>query len=210
MGQLSIVQRKSLERATVQYQEHLPEAEEYLLGRGIGLEAARSSALGVVRDPIPGHEHLVGRLAIPYMTPAGPVNMNFRCTQKHKCKEAGHPKYIMWTGLEVNLYNVSALSTAGSAIAVAEGEIDALSSTLAGIPCVGISGANKWQDHWNNIFEDFSRIYVWQEGDDAGKKFGDRLVSEVAAIRVPLPSSQDVNSIWVEQGKDALRARIRK
>jgi len=210
MGQLSIVQRKSLERATLQYQEHLEEAEKYLAGRGIDLEAARSSALGVVRDPIPGHEHLNGRLAIPYMTPGGPVNMNFRCIQDHKCKDFGHPKYIMWSGLEVNLYNVEALHVAGSAIAVAEGEIDALSSSLAGIPCVGISGANKWQDHWNNIFEDFTRIYVWQEGDEAGKKFGDRVVMEVGAIRVPLPDSQDVNSIWIEQGKDALRARIRK
>jgi DNA primase len=136
--------------------------------------------------------------------------MNFRCMQNHKCKDAGHPKYIMWSGLEVNLYNVEALHVAGSAIAVAEGEVDALSSTLAGIPCVGISGANKWQDHWNNIFEDFTRIYVWQEGDEAGKKFGDRLVGEVGAIRGPLPTAEDVNSIWVEQGKDALRARIRR
>ena len=210
MAQPSIVVRKSLERATLQYQEHLAEAEGYLAGRGIDLEAARSSALGVVRDPIPGHEHLNGRLAIPYMTPAGPVNMNFRCMQSHKCKDVGHPKYIMWSGLEVNLYNVSALHIAGSAIAVAEGEVDALSSTLAVIPCVGISGANKWQDHWGNIFEDFSRVYVWQEGDEAGKKFGDRLVQEVGAIRVPLPDSEDVNSIWLEQGQDALRARIRR
>lgn len=210
MSTLSVVQRKSLDRATVQYQEHLEEAEAYLLGRGIDLAAARSSGLGVVRDPIPGHDHLVGRLAIPYMTPAGPVNMNFRCMEDHKCKDHGHPKYLMWSGLEVNLYNVEVLHTAGASIAVAEGEIDALSSTLAGIPCVGISGANKWQDHWNNIFEDFTRIYVWQEGDEAGKKFGDRLVSEVGAIRVPLPDKEDVNSIWVTQGQEALRARIRR
>lgn len=210
MGTLSVVQRKQLDRATVQYQEHLEEAAAYLDGRGIDLEAARSSALGVVRDPIPGHEHLVSRLAIPYMTPAGPVNMNFRCIQDHDCKEQGHPKYIMWSGLEVNLYNVQALHDAGSAIAVAEGEIDALSSTLAGIPAVGVSGANKWQDHWNNIFEDFTRIYVWQEGDEAGKKFGDRVVSEVGAIRIPLPPKEDVNSIWVSGGAEALRARVRK
>lgn len=210
MGTLTVVQRKSLERATVQYSEHLEEAEEYLLGRGIDLEAARSVGLGVVRDPIPGQENLVGRLAIPYMTPSGPVNMNFRCMANHDCKSVGHPKYMMWTGLPVNLYNVEALHSAGSAIAIAEGEFDALSSTLAGIPCVGISGANKWQEHWNNIFEDFTRVYAWQEGDEAGKKFGDRLVSEVAAIRVPLPDREDVNSIWVSGGAEALRVRIRK
>ncbi len=210
MATLSVVQRKSLERAVLQYQGHLEEAEGYLLGRGIELEVARSNGLGVVRDPLPGHEYLDGRLAIPYMTDAGPVNMNFRCMEDHSCKEHGHQKYMTWSGLETNLYNVKALTQAGSAIAVAEGEIDALSSTVAGIPCVGISGATKWQDHWNNIFEDFTRIYVWQEGDDAGKKFGDRLVSEVGAIRVALPPGEDVNSIFVSQGIEALRARIRK
>ncbi len=209
MATLSSSQRKLLERAATTYLSHLEEAEEYLTGRGIALEVARSNGLGVVRDPIPGHDHLVGRLAIPYLTDYGPVNMNFRCMQDHDCKDHGHPKYLMWHGLEVNLYNVKALTEAKSAIAVAEGEIDALSSTLAGIPAVGISGATKWQDHWNNVFEDFERVYVWQEGDEAGKKFGDRLVGEVGAIRVALPAGQDVNSIWVADGATALRARIR-
>ncbi|HWV44570.1 MAG TPA: toprim domain-containing protein [Nitrospira sp.] len=210
MSTLSVVQRRSLERALTTYQKYLDEALGYLEGRGIDQAAALSAGLGVVRDPLPGHDHVIGRLAIPYLTPSGPVNYNFRCMKPHSCKEAGHSKYVMWSGLQVNLYNVLALESAGQAIAVAEGEIDALSSTLAGIPCVGVSGATKWQDHWNNIFEDFSSIYVWQEGDEAGKKFGDRVVSEVGAIRVVLPDREDVNSIWVASGAEALRARVRK
>lgn len=210
MATLSVVQRRSLERALDTYQKHLDEGLEYLAGRGIDREAALSAGLGVVRDPIPGHDHLVGRLAIPYLTPHGPVNYNFRCMRPHKCKEEGHSKYVMWSGLDVNLYNVSVLETAGQSLALAEGEIDALSSTLAGIPCVGVSGANKWKEHWNNIFEDFSSLYVWQEGDEAGKKFGDRVVSEVGAIRIILPDREDVNSIWAASGAEALRARVRK
>jgi DNA primase len=210
MSTLSVVQRKLLARAQETYASHLPEAEEYLAGRGIDLAAARSAGLGVVRDPLPGQERLVGRLAIPYMTGAGPVNMNFRCLQDHSCKEAKHGKYQHWQGLSSNLYNVQALDSAGTAIAIAEGEIDALSSTLAGIPCVGVSGASKWEDHWNLIFEDFTRVYVWQEGDDAGKKFADRVVMETNAVRVELPAGEDVNSIWKASGADALRARIRR
>src|SRR6478735_6020501 len=103
MAQLSVVQRRSLERALKTYQEHLDEALGYLEGRGIDKEAALSSGLGVVRDPLPGQDHLVGRLAIPYLTPSGPVNYNFRCMQSHSCKEYGHGKYVMWQGLEVNL-----------------------------------------------------------------------------------------------------------
>ncbi len=210
MATLSVVQRRSLERALTTYQKHLDEGLEYLEGRGIDREAALSAGLGVVRDPIPGHDHVVGRLAIPYLTPAGPVNYNFRCMQDHSCKEAGHSKYVMWTGLSVNLYNVGVLETAGQSLAISEGEIDALSSTLAGIPCVGVSGATKWQEFWSNVFEDFSNLYVWQEGDDAGKKFADRVVSETGAIRIILPAKQDVNSIWAASGAEALREKVRK
>lgn len=209
MAMLSSVQRKSLERATMSYMENLPEAEGYLAGRGIDLEVARSVGLGVVRDPIPGHEGLEGRLAIPYLTPSGPVNMNFRCMADHNCKEHGHQKYMTWSGLETTLWGVQFLGQAGDYIAVAEGEIDALSSNIAGVPCVGISGAEKWKEHWNNVFEDFTRVYVWQEGDEAGKRFGDMLVREVGAIRLALPAKEDVNSILVGQGPEALRSRIR-
>jgi DNA primase len=75
---------------------------------------------------------------------------------------------------------------------------------------VGVAGATKWEDHWNLVFEDFTRVYVWQEGDDAGKKFADRVVQEVNAVRVELPGGEDVNSIWTASGAEALRTRIRK
>ena len=207
---LSAEQRKSLARAQETYNQNLTLAEAYLAGRGIDLEAASSAGLGVVVDPIPGNEYMRGRLAVPYMTPAGPVNMTFRCMQSHDCKLEGHQKYMTWEGLEANLYNVRALEEANSSIAIAEGELDALSSSLAGIPCVGISGAEKWKPFWKNVFEDFSQVYVWQEGDEAGKRFAKRMTTEVGAIRVTLPAGQDVNSIWVSFGADGLRARIRK
>jgi len=210
MGMLSAEHRKSLARAQEEYSRHLTLAEEYLAGRAIDLAAASSAGLGVVVDPIPGNEYMKGRLAIPYMTPSGPVNMTFRCMHDHDCKDFGHQKYMTWEGLDANLYNVQALEIANSSIAISEGEIDALSSTLAGIPCVGISGAEKWKPHWKNVFEDFERIYVWQEGDEAGKRFAKRMSVEVNAIRVMLPAREDVNSIWVANGADGLRARIRK
>ncbi len=190
--------------------ENVTEAEGYLASRGIDLEHASSVGLGVVRNAIAGHEHLTGRLSIPYLTAAGPVNMNFRCIQDHDCRDAGHEKYMTAGGIEANLYGVQFLDRADDYIAVAEGELDALSSNLAGVPCVGISGANKWKPHWNLVFDGFSRVYVWQEGDAAGKKFGDMLVREVAAIRLALPPGEDVNSILVKQGPSALRTRIKE
>lgn len=207
MGPLSNVQKRSLERATTEYAKHLDEALGYLEARGISPEVARSVGLGVVRNPLPGQEWMEGRLAIPYLTDYGPVNMNFRCMEDHKCD--GHPKYAMWTGLSTNLYMVQSIGRANEHIAVAEGELDALSLNIAGIPAVGIGGATKWMEHWNNIFEDFVRVYVFQDGDEAGEKFGTTLVREVGAIRVALPGGEDVNSMLVKHGADSLRSRIR-
>lgn len=209
MAALSKEQRRSLERATLQYSKHLGEAEDYLQARGIAPEVARSVALGVVRDPLPGHEFLEGRLAIPYLTDYGPVNMTFRCLKDHHCGDGGHPKYMLWAGLKANLYMVQSLGRADDFIAVTEGELDALSLNIAGVPAVGISGAEKWQDHWTSVFEDYARVYVFQDGDAAGEKFGDVLVREAGAIRVVMPEHQDVNSMLVSHGAQYLKSRIK-
>lgn len=209
MPMLSVVQKRSLERALLTYTATLDRALPYLAGRGIDKAAALSAGLGLVVEPIPGHEHLRGRLAIPYLTAAGPVNMNFRCIQNHSCKDFKHQKYMTIGGYGTNLYHVRSLEAAGEWIAVAEGEMDTISANLAGIPTVGISGAKKWEDHWNLIFDDFTRIYVFQDGDKAGEEFGDKLVREVNAVRVPMDAGEDVNSTWVKHGPKYLRDRIR-
>lgn len=181
----------------------------YLAGRGIDKAHALSEGLGVVVDPIPGHEHLRGRLAIPYLTQSGPVNMNFRCMQDHECKEFGHQKYMMLPGFQTNLYHVKSIKAAGDFIALAEGEFDTLSANIAGIPTVGVPGSKKWEEHWAAIFLQFTRVYVFQDGDKAGTEFGDKCVAELGAIRVPMPPREDVNSTWVQHGSQALRDRIK-
>lgn len=204
----SVAQKRSLERALLSYTEHLDLALPYLEGRGIAEGTARSEGLGVVVKPIPGHEHLRNRLAIPYLTESGPVNMNFRCMEKHSCKEAGHQKYMSFSGLSPNLYHVRSLQAAGEWIVVTEGEIDAITLNMSGIPAVGVPGAKKWEPFWNLIFDDFVRVYVFEDGDKAGKEFGDKMVSEVSAIRVTMPSGEDVNSMYIKQGAEYLRERI--
>jgi hypothetical protein len=212
MAGLSNEQRKLLERATLRYHDHLDEAAEVLAARGLDLDHARSSVLGVVRNPIPGHEHLEGRLAIPYVTDAGPVNMNFRCLKDHDCKTVpDHVKYMMWKGLKSNLYNVQSFAHADEWIGVTEGEIDCLTLTQIGIPSVAIGGAKKWVPHWTNVFEDFSRVYVFTDGDSAGKEFGERVSDNVQnVIRVRMDPGEDVNSTFVKQGAEAILKRIKK
>src|SRR5690349_19292310 len=94
MGRLSPEQRRSLEIATLRYAENLDLAMPYLEKRGITRATAKSVMLGVVTDPVLGHAPARGRLAIPYITDAGPVTMNFRCMEDHDCKTVDkHSKY---------------------------------------------------------------------------------------------------------------------
>lgn len=212
MSALSKEKRHFLEKATLRYMEHLHEAADVLAARGIELDHARSNALGVVRDPLPQHSHLEGRLAIPYLTDYGPVNMSFRCLRKHHCKEEGCKKYKFMSGWPTNLYGVQSLTKADDWIAVTEGEIDALTLKQIGIPAVGVSGAEKWEDHWIDVFEDFSRVYIFTDGDSAGKGMWDKWSYELgnSAIRVKLPDGEDVNSIYVKHGKEPLWSGIKK
>lgn len=204
--------RESLELAVGRYAEHLPEAAAWLEGRGIDLDLARSAGLGVVRNPLPQHAQYVGRLAIPYLTDHGPVNMTFRCLSFHNCKEVGgHGKYEKMKGWGSNLYGVRSLSRAEDWIAVTEGEIDCLTLDCVGIPAVGVPGAENWQPHWYNVLEDFSRVYVFTDGDDAGEGMWERFSHELkgSALRVRLPAGEDVNSIYVKHGDKPLWNGIR-
>ena len=213
MAALSKEQRSLLETATLRYADHLDDAAEWLAGRGIDLEHARSNGLGVVRDPLPQHAGLEGRLAIPYLTDFGPVNMTFRCLADHDCKSIEfHGKYEKMKGWVTNLYGMQSVGHADEWIAVTEGEVDRLTLTQIGIPAIGVPGAENWQAHWVNVFEDFSRIYVFTDGDKAGRDMWDRFSHELGskAIRVRMPDGEDVNSIYTKHGAEPLVSGIKK
>lgn len=190
--------KRSLGNAADRYHAHVDRAASYLEERGLWDDGiVEKYRLGVVVDPTPEHEYATGRLSIPYITPTGVVNLKFRCIKGHDCKAiGGHAKYIGIDGLEDRVYNVQALHDATDVVYVAEGELDALSATEAGYPCVGVSGARKWQDHYTRLFEDFAEVVVFAEGDDDGRDFGRRVRDELDNARVvQLPDGEDVNSL---------------
>lgn len=209
---LSPALKRSLDRATETYANQVHRALPYLAERGIDKAAALAAGLGVVTDPLPGHEGVLGRLSIPYITAAGTVNMTFRCIKDHDCKTIkGHAKYVKWAKLQTNLYHVQSIEAAGEWIAVAEGEIDALTLNIAGIPAVGISGVKNWQEWWSLIFDDFSRVYFFQDGDEAGEGLADKVQHEINSpvVVIKMPPKEDVNSIYAKQGPEALVRMIR-
>ena len=213
---LSKEQRQYLERAWATYSPHLGDAAEWLAGRGLGLEFAASRGLGVVRNPLPGHEPAAGYLAIPYLTKAGPVNFEFRCIQDHNCKEIpNHTKYWRRKGSPTNIYGVLSVNQASDWIVCTEGAIDALTWQQIGVPALGVPGAENWKEHWANLLEDFSRVYLAEDGDNAGKDLWIAMSehidqSNTMVVRMRMPDGEDSNSMYLKHGKDYLLGRIKK
>ncbi len=146
------------------------------------MEIARLARLGVVAEPEVGHEQYQGRLAIPYVTKTGVVDIRFR-----SLNPAVEPKYMGLTGAETKMYNVTDVERAGDFIGVCEGELDTLTmSACVGIPCVGVPGANSWKKHYTRLLADFERVFVFADGDQPGKEFASSLARELPVTVVQL------------------------
>lgn len=215
-------QKKSLESAISQYEEQIDDhLVQYLIGRGIGEATALSRRLGMVKTPaIPEHKRAVDRLAIPYLTPAGPVAITFRCVKDHKCKDENlrvksinpkwsHSKYWRPAGQPAYLYGVASLFDPSMDIAVTEGEIDSIIlSDECGVPAVGVPGVKNWKPWWPLIFSDFRKVFVFGDGDEAGDSMTAKFVKELGQRVVPvrLPAGNDVNSLYLEVGAAGVKA----
>lgn len=208
----SAEQRRSFEQAASQYQAALAAstaAQAFLVSRGIGPDGAAMYRLGVVDRPLPGHEHMAGRLSMPYITPAGVVNMRFRCLKPHDHKAEGCPKILPVTGMEQNLYNVGDLKKPTDFICVVEGESDTWTlSALCGLPTVGLPGASAWKKHFPRCLEDFAKVYAFGDGDKAGAAMNDKLIKDVRATPVRLPKGMDASDLYAREGADGLRKLV--
>lgn len=200
---LSTLQRASLEEATTAYAAGIGPAVPYLQGRGLSAAQADTFRLGFVGDDnvALGDEDYVGRLAIPYITPSGVVDIRYRAIGDNP-----GPKYLSRPGAVSHLYNVLAFGVETANICVTEGEIDTIvAQGLCGLPSVGVPGANNWKDHFRLLFMDYDRVFVLCDGDQAGREFGKRLGKELDnAVIVHLPDGHDVNSLYLAEGQEAV------
>lgn len=212
--------KKSLEEAVSYYQKQLNETADghlavtYLRLRGITKETAQSFRLGLVKDPLPesGHDFQKDRLAIPYITPTGIVQIRFRAIPYDGVP--GHPepspKIRGEAGASQTMYNVSAFASIEGVIAICEGEIDTMTAVQAGINAVGIPGANAWQSLYARAFK-FRKVVILADNDDHGQglKFAEKVQSDVRGSRIVLmPEGHDVNSFVVEYGEEELRMKV--
>lgn len=202
-GVLSPSQRESLERATSAYEAHVDEVAGYLTARGITRETARMYRLGYVAKPMRGDDEFAGRLAIPYITTTGVIDIRYRTVNNEE------PKYLSRGGAKTHLFGVTALTREGSSIAITEGEIDCMTLNQCGINAVGVPGATQWRDFWPLMFSDYDEVVVVCDGDKAGRDFGRKVAEKLEGVVViHMPDGMDVNEVYVQEGQDALVERI--
>jgi len=200
-------QRSFLLQATQRYAEAIDSASEYLSSRQVSVEEAKVFHLGVVVDPLPGHEPYKGRLSIPYITPSGVVDIRFRdLTGNHDAK------YMGLVGAETTMFNTQAVFAADNYICVTEGEFDCIMmSVKTEHPTVGIPGANNWKKHYAKILDDFDVVVVLADGDAPGLEFGKKIARELGNVNIiSMPDGEDVNSMMIKRGSEWLDERIRE
>lgn len=204
-----IRRRSFLAKATEQYAGAVDQLTSYLADRGIALETARKWKLGCVAEPLAGHEEYQGRLSIPYLTPAGPVSLKFRCVAHSDCRAAGCVKYLGEPGEPDRLFGVWNFRHDVPTLGLCEGELDALVATSAGLRSVGVPGASKWRPYWSYLFEGYDEVLLLRDGDAAGRKMAENIAARLVNCRVvKMPEGHDVSSFVAEHGRKALMERI--
>lgn len=221
----SAEQKQFLARATREYKLSLPGSpgQEYLESRNLltpdSQRALSRFQIGYVNNPLPGHEWYQGWLAIPYLRFApgreddemrgwSVATMKFRCIEDHDC-EIVHPKrgkYMAHGGTNTHIFNTIDLQSSDDEIAICEGELDAITAHLCGIPAIGVPGVQNWKDPYFRLLKGYKRIWMFADGDSYGeglaKKIADRMGDKVSVIK--MPDREDVNSMVGKYGKSAL------
>jgi len=204
----TVSQMETLEEATSRYEADMTvEGARYLLARGLTRETVRTNRLGVVADPMPGHENHRGKIVIPSMLAGQPLRLRFHCFNSHE--HVGHGKYMQMLGESLMVYGVDAIHSAGHTLHVAEGEFDAMILTQSGLPAIGFPGASSFRGHHGRMLAGFNRIWVWGDPDAAGAEFVQKVTNRLPrsgrGVRL---RTGDVTDTFLAGGVEALHGLV--
>lgn len=189
---------------------------DYFTARGLVSEMVARWKLGYVEEAVDeNHEKYVGRIAIPYYTPAGYANIVFRCTHLpgEECKSIPHhQKYMCLPGLYRPMFNAGILTRGHDIIYLVEGELNAIIATYYGLPAVALTTNLRWEPQWSYMFDGPTRKVALCDGDSvdpktgkiAGQQFGEMCMDKIGAEMVTFPQGLDVASFNLERGSDEL------
>jgi len=203
----STAQKHSLEALVQRFEQSQSQLRPYLTGRGLA-DAAEKFRLGFVDPADDVDRRYWNRMAIPYVTATGPVQIRYRCIAEHDCKDRGCSKYLGDKGVEVTLYNASTLLDATGPVVLCEGELDAVAvETIAGLRAVGVPGSQAWKRHpyWARCFVGLDLI-LFADGDAAGDDLAATIAADLPEIRVVrAPDGDDANSVLARDPADFAR-----
>ena len=149
-----------------------------------------------------------GCLSIPYMRWSQWRGWSVAAI-RYRRLDGEKPKYMTMTGDKPRLYNTHALTRYSKDMAITEGEIDAVSAELAGVPAVGVPGAQMWKPYFRELFMGYRNVNILAEGDEAGMDFAKQVAKTLPNARIiPMPDGSDVNDLVLREGKEALLSMI--
>lgn len=165
--------------------------------------------LGYVESPRPGHEMYRGMLAIPYIRWSPWRKWSVASIRFRRLEDSDKPKYLTVAGDKPRLFNTYALVKHSPTVAITEGEIDAITAQLCGIPAVGVPGTQMWKPYFRELFLGYREVLILADGDEPGMQFANTVAKALHNAKViPCPPGQDVNSLVVKEGKQALLNRL--
>lgn len=209
--------KRSLEESTKHYEEKLAQSElalTYLEKRGITNQTIHSFRLGLVKDPLAesGHDFMIDRIAIPYITQTGIVQIRFRAIPFTGIPgdPEPSPKMRSEAGAGSTIYNAIQLLSDSEVMCVCEGEFDTISAVQSGLPAIGIPGAQAWQTVYARALR-YRKVVILADNDDHGEglKFAKAVQTDVRGSRIKLmPEGMDVNNYLVKFGEEALKEYV--
>lgn len=201
----SVSHRNALEEALRGFETNLWMARDYLTGRGLTAETCRRFRLGVVG---PGEtKWYPGRLCLPYLSPAGVVDLKFRALDNPPTGKYLYPV----GGTEHRLFNAAALLEPSTSYVITEGELDAMSVSQATcMPCVSYPGTSGWKPSFTRAFYGCAEVIVVADGDQPGREAAREVARKIGlcadTVRiVDLDDGMDMNRILAEHGPEAVK-----
>lgn len=151
--------------------------EAYAAAKRLPLEFLRELGLETV--------HVQGRAAvrIPYYDEEG-----IEAAARLRLALEGNQRFRWRRGSHIVPYGLWRLQEARAEgyVVLVEGESDAQTLWHYGIPALGIPGASAWRASWATWLQGLT-VYAWQEPDDAGTAFIERIAASIPELRIIVP-----------------------
>ena len=114
----------------------------------------------------------MGRIIIPYINREAVVAL--------RGKEIGG-NTLQTKGVTLGLFGTDNIRAHEGDIYVCEGEFDTMYLDQQGYQCVGLPGADTFQEEWSSWFEKARRIFVVLDADEAGQRGAEKVKAALGA-----------------------------